>query len=132
MPRFLVSAVLAALAAGAALVVFDVLLVGIVPGLFAHLVVAVMAALGFCAAAATMPELRTPRALHVAGLGAGVLCWAHAMYVVLPALGFTALPSLSNATLQLTAHALVYGVGLAGFVDARLPRLRPAPVVARG
>lgn len=114
---------LAGLAAGAVLVVADVLLSDGSTGMFAHFVCAVLAAVGFAGATASMPELtRSPGTIHVAGLLIGALTWLHALYVVLPALGHGGVPASSNATLQLTVHLLVYGVGIAGWLDARLPR----------
>jgi hypothetical protein len=112
----------AGLVGGGVLVATDVVLAGLVPGLLPHLVLAVVVAVGLAAAVAATPAFaRSPWAIHGAGLVAGVLLWLHALYIVLPALGDGALGANSNATLQLTAHALVFGIGIAAWLEAKLP-----------
>jgi hypothetical protein len=112
----------AGLCGGLALVASDIVLAGVVPGLVAHLVFAVIVAVGLAAVVAATPAFaRSPWAIHAAGLVAGVLLWLHALYIVLPALGAAALGAASNPTLQLTSHAVVFGIGIAAWFDAKLP-----------
>ncbi len=111
------------LCAGTVLVAADVLMAGVVPGLFVHFLLAVLVATGLAATMRATPNIgRSPWLVHFAGLVAGVLLWGHSLYMILPAVGLPSLALASNAALQCVVHAAVFGLGVAAWLEMQLPK----------